>query len=204
MKRANNGFTLVELLIAAAILVILLGVLGALFGSTRRAYETNRDATASAGQLRSAVNAIQQDLAAAGFVGSRPDLIAAGTGLDITWCSDSQGRACGGYQNRDREVGALTVRYVETFDDAGANAVTVTYTVEDGQLLRTVNGQTHTLASGIVALDIVNYRRATGTPWRAVGNQPPGDWAGLDLRLHYERGGGIQSEDFTVSFRNEL
>src|SRR5690554_2305197 len=71
MKRGNAGFTLVELLISAAILMILLAVLGAMFSSTRRAYETNREVTASAGQLRSAVNAIQNDLAAAGFVGSR-------------------------------------------------------------------------------------------------------------------------------------
>ena len=107
--RKQAGITLVELLIAAAILLLLLAAASALYLVSTRAYETNREVTASAAQLRTAIQAIQSDFGQAGFTGRDVESLAGATPLTFElgdpYCLNGEESPCA------RQLDWLTLRY---------------------------------------------------------------------------------------------
>lgn len=200
MKRRTSAFTLVELLIAGAMLIVLLGALGSMFVSTLGANRANREATAASGQLRSAIESIQYDVSMAGFRGvdggAADRHVADGLTIsfDASVTSDDDGR----------RIDALSTRYYETryTSDGTPTLHDVSYRVSDDRLTRRVGSADDVpVAEGIVGLDLIHYRRSSGSkssPFAA----PPGDLTGIDLRLTYRQGDTVRDEEFSVSLRN--
>jgi len=188
---SRSGFTVVELLVAAAVLLIILGALGAIYVATSRAYETNRAVTAAAGQMRGAIAALQRDVSQAGFTGRDPAALGALSPFQYELGPDScfDGR-CG------RELEGLTVRYVVSAETGGLH--TVRYSVTDGYLLQSTGGGIDLpLAEGITGLDAMNYVRADGSTSSTL-DAPPADVKGLELRIRFLQGQMELAEHFTV------
>lgn len=194
MNRSREaGLTLVEMLIAAAILMVMLGALGGILVATNRAYETNRAVTHGSGQLRSAVQAMQYDVGLAGFCG-----VTSGCGhetpLSITTVDD------GG----DRSVVSMASRYTENRYGAGEAAVEVVYSVADGSLLRSENGASPVeIAQGIAGLKLVGYRSSADLDPVVRFIRPAAEeLVGVDLRIDYLQGATVSTEQFTVLLQN--
>lgn len=206
-RRHSAGFTVVELLIGMAILGLLLAVLGALFLGTRRAYDANRAVTASAAQLRSAIEFLEYDVALAGYAGLRS--LAEPAGLPLT-VSDCLSADCNPKGLPGRLLDALTVRYVEDryTPDGLPVPVNVSYTVRDGTLYRCDSNAEPCgsatpgtgVAEGILGLELRAFRSESGGPAQTM----PPVVTGLDLRLHYLRSGKPATEDFSIALLNRM
>lgn len=192
-RGSESGFTLVELLISAAILIVMLMALGGIYVSTHRAYETNRAVTASAGQLRSAIEALQYDLALAGYCVQEACSFG-GTPLEVsTSVADGQ-----------RVVSEITAKYQETRYGAGS-VISVGFRVEDERLLRSQGGSEVSIADGVSRLLLLGYRSSDDVNAARVFARPAAELiSGIDLRLEYFQGGALRTEDFTVPLRNSL
>lgn len=200
MRRRAGGFSLVELLVASSVLMTLLAALGALFVSSSRGYESNRAATSAAGQLRSAVQALQYDVSMAGFRGLDGDAAEReiATPLAVTLAgSDADADA-------SWAIAEIVSRYVETRYVQGAPVVReVTFRVHDGVLERRerAGGAFVGIANDIIDLRLVRYRRV-GTSTAAPSVAVPADVTGLDLRIVYRHGTAERAEDVSVSLLN--
>lgn len=186
---------MLELLIAGSILLVVLGSLGALFVSSSRAYETNRGATSSTGQLRSAIQALQYDVSLAGFCG----LTSGCTMTDpLRLQVESRGEA--------REVRVIEVSYIETRFQESDGRVDVRYVVEDGQLRRAVGPDpAGAIADGISWIELDGYIDSEQTGGPPSHSRPPtGRLSGVALTIHYVRNGSEASEAFTVALQNAL
>jgi len=192
--RKQAGITLVELLIAAAILLLLLAAVSALYLVSTRAYETNREVTASAAQLRTAIQAIQSDFGQAGFTGRDQESLAGAApltfGLGEPYCLDGEEPPCA------RQLDWLTLRYAA--DPESSTVRTVSYSVEGGELLQASDGAGPLpIAEGINGLDAIAFIRDSRN-LATVHASPPADLAGFSLRLRYQQSGTERSEEFSV------
>lgn len=181
---------------AASILVVILGSLGSLLVSSSRAYETNRQVTASSGQLRAALDALEYDISLAGYCGVAGSACELSDPLVIQYSET----------NGVRLVTRLDVAYTENrYVDAPA-VQRVTYEVAEGKLFRRVGEDTpSTVAEGVVNLVLLGFRsQADTTPQLRFNLPEEGNLAGLDLRLEYQRGQDHMNEDLTISLRNRL
>lgn len=200
MRRRAGGFTLTELLVASSVMLTLLAALGALFVSSSRAYETNRATSSVAGQLRSAIHALQYDVSMAGFPGLDDGAAGrhVGTPLRVTLAS------AGPSGDASWTVTEITSRYVETRFGQGTPAVRdVSYRVHDGTLERRedADGPFVGIADGILDMRLVRYRRE-GTSTAAPTASIPPDLTGLDLRIVYRQGTAERAEDVSVPLLN--
>lgn len=200
MRRRAGGFTLTELLVAGSIMLTLLTALGALFVSSSRAYEANRATSSAAGQLRSAVHALQYDISMAGFVGLDDGAAERqiGTPLSVTLTND------GAASDGTWAVTEITSRYVETRFAQGTPAVReVSYRVRNGLLERREDSERAFvgIADGILELRLVRYRRE-GTSTAAPTASIPTDVTGLDLRVVYRHGTAERAEDLSIPLLN--
>ncbi len=182
--RANSGFTLLELLIAAGILVVLLGTLGGMYVSSTRAYETNRAVTEASGQLRTAVQAIQRDFSQAGYAGTATEASFQALDFDLGESTDQR-----------FPVNSLTLRYMEHASDTAETAIT--YEVTEGRLVRHPAGQDpQPLAEGIDGLFVTAFVLPEGMS--TTNPQTPAGTQGLELLLAYTQGSGERIEEFRV------
>lgn len=193
--RSSKGITLIELLIAGAILLVLIGSLGSLLVSSSRAYEANRAVSSASGQLRSAVQAIQYDVALAGFCGVQAECEIVDA-LSVTF-SEVDGR---------RVIDSIEVAYTENRYVAAEAVQRVRYQVDGASLVRSVGGATPVaIADGILGIDLLGYRSAADTSPQLRFQRPnAGELAGIDLRLRYQQGQGTRTEDFTIALQNRL
>lgn len=194
--KSSAGITIVEMLIASTILVVVLGSLGGLYVSSSRAYQTNRAVTASSGQLRSAVQALQYDVSLAGYCGVSADCeLADPLSLEVQSVGDT------------RIVTSLVSAYVETRYSASAAPVTVRYTVAKGRLWRSQDGSDPVaIAAGVSSLELLGYldRSASDPNQHVYRRPPPGQLSGLRLRLNYALNGAAAAESFSINLQNEL
>lgn len=194
--RSARGITIIEMLIASTILVLILGSLGGLYVSSSRAYEANRSVTATSGQLRSAVQALQYDVSLAGYCGTSAQCsVADPLSLDVQPAGEA------------RLITALETAYVETRYTTSAAVQRVRYEVVNGRLMRSESGSAAVaIADGITSLELLGYRSRNSSSPNEYVYQPPssGQLAGLELRLNYEQSGLTRSETITINLQNNL
>lgn len=196
MKLGIRGFTLVELLVAGAIMMVLMGALLALFSSSRRGYQTVESTSLAAGALQSTVQTLRYDLSLTGFRG-----LDQGAVEDRTFSEPALEVAMG---KDGTSIDGLTVRYWETrFTGGKEQSRVVRYLLEDGQLLRGEDGATPVaLLGGVLAFELVGYR-SRSAPAALHHNAPKAeDLAAIELRLELSQGTGSTSERFAVAIPN--
>ncbi len=193
MRRRSGGFTVVELLIASAILLVLLATLGSVYVSTRRAYEVNRTVTSSSARIQAAIEAIQYDIGLAGYCGDPSECAVGASPLAV----DTE------TQDGVQVVKSLTSQYEESRYQASPSVQSVEFEVDDGQLFRAVGGQRVPVAEGVDRLVLLGYRRSddvSGT--LRTGPVDHSTVRALDLRLELTQDGRSTHQDFTVVMAN--
>lgn len=198
MNGRRRGMTLVELLIAGSILTVLLGALGSLFASSRRAYDANAGATAGAGQVQSAIQALQYDASLAGYCGVTEACDAVADALEVV---------VGSGNGPCRPVAELAVRYVEDrFTAGGPTTQVVTYALDDqARLVRAVgSGDAVPIAANIEAFEFCGYRARSDADGALRFSRPStGDLLGIEFRLIYGRAAvSSATERFAVALPN--
>lgn len=185
-RRASSrlGFTVVELLIAAAILGIILTLLGSLFVGARRSYAVSEQVAEERQVLQTATELLAYEIGLAGF-----------RGTDVSVTSIATARA---FTDRplvvsDGASGApdsVTVRYFEDRFVAGSpELVEVTFTVQNGSLVRVAGGATSVLVDDVLDLQVTSWLNRAATEFvvptsAASANRPPDpELAGLGLTL---------------------
>lgn len=198
MTGGRRGMTLVELLIAGSILTVLLGALGALFASSRRAYDVNAGATAGTGQVQSAIQAVQYDASLAGYCGVHEACEPLADALAVDF--DAGNGPC-------HAMLELTVRYVEDrFTAGGPTTQVVSYALDDQErLVRAVGGADPVaIAEGIEAFEFCGYRARSDADGALRFSRPAaGDLLGVEFRFVYGRGAvSSATERFAVALPN--
>lgn len=192
----RRGMTVVELLVAAAILLTILSIVGGNLLSTRRGYEANKEVATAAGQLRAAIERLQYDLSLAGFCGMQDACTFGSSPVQVQTSSGGSGL---------RIIESITSTYRENrFTGGGEVQREVTYRVENGKLLRSSSGEGEiAIADGISQLVLVGYRNRKGPTAATMSQRPPADeLGGIVLRLDYVQRDSTESEEFTVPLRN--
>jgi len=192
----RHGFTILELLLAGAILSVMLAALGALFAGTSRAYSTNEAVSADISQLRGAIQSLRHDVGLAGYCGVTADCPALADPLSIEIAAT--GAPC-------RAIEGLHLMYVEDRFTGGASATrTVSFRLTGGQLERRQDaGAFVAIADGIHGFDFCGYRARSDADGALRFTRPdPGDLLSVELRLRYQRAGSIDTERFAVAAPN--
>lgn len=196
IRSARSGITLLELLIAGAILTTLLVVLGQLFAASYRSYTVTETVSEERQIVQAAVELIRYELSLSGYRCTDNDAFSrsfAQTPLSVV-----DGTAGPGGQLNQ----SITVRYFEDrfTDDPCDDVVVATFYVEDGVLWRQVDAEDATVVvEGVDALSVDAWLERTNV-WFVNPTRPPNDrLVGAKLRLTFTAGG---VEVFTVGFRN--
>lgn len=186
--RQQKGTTLVEMLIALAMLVIVLAAITALLRSTTRAYALNQELSEAHAQTETTRQQLRYDLSLAGYRGTDFSQFES-NGFSGATASITQGTSPG-------ESDAVTVRFFEDrYGAAGSSESVITLSVQNGELVRSVNGGP---AEAVVAgLDTL---KAAFIPTKAgvalASDNPP---IGLSLTLTYA---DASAETLSVAFSN--
>jgi prepilin-type N-terminal cleavage/methylation domain-containing protein len=199
-QRRQHGITLVELLIAAAILSVLLGVLAAAFGLGARGYRATSDAALVQQRSEIASTLLSYEVGLAGY-----------RGVGATYASNTFTtpthrlvitRGSGGASD------SIRTRYYEDrfLQTTGATTVVrdVTYSIGAhggvSSLLRTANGTTHPAIIGVTDLRVPSVVRADGTRL-TLGTTLPTTNPAVALELVVTMLDGSVTR-FTVGFQN--
>jgi prepilin-type N-terminal cleavage/methylation domain-containing protein len=129
----SRGFTLVELLIGMGIMVVVLSLVGAIFGSTASAYTVTAVAHEQHALSEATKQMLTYDLALAGYRGTSFDAYAtnAFTGPTIAIVKGTSSTSSD----------TVAVRYFEDrYGSTGATETIARYTQHGGALLRSVDG----------------------------------------------------------------
>lgn len=149
--RRRDGFSLVELLLSSAILVVLLAAGAALLSGTSRVHRTTIQITDAEERIDAITRIVRRDLSMAGFRGTD------GTGELL-----GDGRAFVAPTEDGRLTGELVVRYVEEMYADSATSQEVAYRVSDGVLTRRVgtsagSGTPVDLLGGVDRIDVATF-----------------------------------------------
>lgn len=188
-RNSRGGFTIVELLIAAAIFTLVLGALTSLFVNTNRAYQVNERVTERQQDAEAAFQLLTYEISLAGYRGSCRD--------------DYENNAFSG-DGRTLIVNKgtsdmITVRYFEDRSFAGSDDcddplrvveeqhVTFGVNTADNTLYRQVGtGDELALVSNIVRLEVVHYIRRSGERVAAEpGVAIPEDIGALNIQITF-------------------
>lgn len=192
-KERRSGMTIVELLIAATILLIILSVIGASFISSRRAYEANKRVAEGSMQLRAAIEALQYDISLAGYC------------PDTGGCTFPNGTLhvdppAGG---PEADLKSIRATYFDERYGSGSRA-TVTYELVDGSLIRQLNGEEPVaVANGVSRLVVAGYRNKKGPTAATLINRPSDEnIGGVVLQIRHQDNGGPLTQEFTIPLQN--
>lgn len=195
-QAGTEGFTLVELLLASAILVLILVALTSYLTTSVRAYETTEDLSDRQQEIEAAVNVLSYDLALAGYRGTTPSQQGrtfSGPTLEVVKAADPA------------DSDTLRLRYFE--DDrrlfgsdppcGTASDCLVTYEVgpdEDGEgtfLLRREGTSTERgIVQAVEYFHVREYLDRDGSfETITAGTELPDDVAGLNVEIAFTNGG---------------
>lgn len=186
------GFTVIELLIASAIFVVIMGALTAYFVSSSRAMSVTEDLSDRQQEVEAAVNIMAYDLALAGYKGTTP------TDVSRTFTQPSlvvEKAVGGGISDR------MIIRYFEDSHRLFGGAETcgspcmVTYEVdsEDGET-NLYRQEGSDINRGIVQrvehFKVIQYILRDGTTVDITSTTPvPKDLAALNIEIAFATGG---------------
>jgi Tfp pilus assembly protein PilW len=188
--RQRSGITLIELLIAAAIMIIVLTALTNLFVSTTRAYQANERASELQQNMEAAAQLLKYDIALAGYRGTENLCVSLG-GAPISVTT-------GTGTNPD----SITVRYCEDrYSSLTLQEVTFSISTASGvlNLFRQQGDSNQPIVEGVANLKVVSYRNGSGTlqtTMPALNNL-----AGLTIRLTFVNGA---TRDVSIVLHNPL
>lgn len=201
----RHGFTLLELLIAGAVLTLLLTALTVLFVSTRNSYQTTSDVSERSQLQEAAIQMVRYDLTLAGYrpIGEYTDAATfAGYDFATHFAGDTDTVEITNGATSD----SILVRYYEDIGrqfDAAAAVVPkqIIFSVDPGtNELRRDAGTSVTLASGVTSLQVVRLVDDNGNDVAADGSvAAPGDAAGIEITISFVGG---DSRNFMVGFEN--
>jgi prepilin-type N-terminal cleavage/methylation domain-containing protein len=178
VTRLRSGMTLVELLVAAAMLGILLAALAGMFVSTHRAYRVTETVTERQQAVEALKHALIYDIGRAGYRGTSGTCGAGG-------CFDSNTFSASTLSITKAASDTVVVRYYEDpgrlFDGGTAYVLqTVTFTVSDGNLVRNGN----TLVFDVTRLEVTEFVLRSGDSVAVTaGMSIPDDLAGLTINV---------------------
>jgi prepilin-type N-terminal cleavage/methylation domain-containing protein len=205
MMRQQNGFTIIELLVAAALTLILLTALFGMLQSSLRAYEVQEiNATRQENKI-SAIELLQYEIGLAGYKGTtETDYTSNATLTSPFLLSSGTGNASD----------TVTVKYYEDRKygpKAVASLQTVAFTTTSGNLTRTINGNSQPVAADVTQLKLLRYvtKGAAGsgndcysvTSTTQCPSTPPSGTVGVVLQLTFS---DKTSRRVLVSFYNPV
>lgn len=186
--RQRSGFTILELLVAAAIMIVILGALSGLFASTVRANRTNTRSSEGQQNAEAAVQLLKSEVALAGYRGTdtqasfRTFPAPTTSTLDVTADSSTRDRISVRFFE-DRPNGAVT--------NAGSPTVrTLTFGINsDSELTRQQDGGfNRAVVEGVTNLKVTSYRSLSSTGSVVTSPTMPTNKAtlrGLTVRLTF-------------------
>lgn len=133
-RTANNGFTVIELLITGSILVVVLGIVSAFFVQQMQLNRTTQARNEVQDKVRQVAEVVAQDLHMAGasrYVDEDGDSSA---GVILASCNFDEVKCL--YGQDDGLLDIIEVAYVTSLRDAGLSCRNVRYEVIDGVLHR--------------------------------------------------------------------
>lgn len=202
MRRAQDGFSLIELLIAGAILIAMLAMLGTIYVGTQRSYRLNETVSNERQSIQAVTELLQYEIGLAGY--RCADSVANATSRVF---STTPVTAVDGASGAPDEV---TVRYYEDrFAASSCSLSTVRFYVSNGKLWRDANGTAAPAVNGVTDLQVSSWLDASNiqfnVPVSAAGLNRPADadLAGMGITLVLEDGNGrSQTEVVTIGFKN--
>jgi type II secretory pathway component PulJ len=191
MMQRTHGFTVVELLVAAVIMVAILGVVSALFSSSTRAYAVTATANERLALAEATKQMLGYDLGLAGYRGTSFTQFAANTFSEPTVAIVNAATSEGS--------DAITVRYFEDRYGAAGNAQTVVaYTHSGDSLLRKVNDtDAQVVARGIERLS-AKFILLDPDPEASLGTTNPA--IGITLTISFVGQPDVVVQ--TIAFKN--
>lgn len=201
MRRGDAGFTVLELLIAAAVAAVVLTVAALLYSSSARAYRVNEEVSEVRQGIQAAISLLQYEIGLAGYRCTDDDaLTRAFSGQPLVATDGASGSA-----------DSITVRYYEDRYVSGSCELTeVTYFVQDGSLYRQVTGEdAQEAVHGVVDmqveawLDRAQSMFVVATDSAALNRPLDPDLRGVSLSLRFTDAGGRENPVIvTVGLKN--
>jgi Tfp pilus assembly protein PilW len=176
MKQRLAGLTIVEMLIAAAILGIVLLVLGNYLVVTNNAYDVTVDSIDELQEAQAAIKLLKYELSLAGYRGTD-------NSYDTNTFNNEQTLSV---TRRNSGSDDIEIRYFEDrfYDGTGSAALqTVTYSIVNGNLSRQAGATNQTIIAA-EKLKVTRYLKKTGLEVSALTVQSmPEDLVGFTLEL---------------------
>ena len=175
---SQRGFTIVELLVAAAIFLVVLTSLGALFVSSSNAYRANERVSERQQEAEAAFQLLSYELGLAGYQGTLASQPLSGIPLVITKAASSS------------SSDSVEVRYYEDRFVTGERRVRFGVDQANDVLYRKEDtGDEQVIVSNIANLKVVQYIRRNGLKLDATpGTAVPEDLAGLNMEVTFTDG----------------
>lgn len=200
--RENQGFSLIELLIAGAILIALISMLGSIYVGTQRTYSLNETISNERQSVQAVTELLQYELGLAGY--RCTDNVASATARVFT---ASPVTVVDGASGAPDEI---TVRYYEDrFTDGACALRTVRFYIHQGQLWRSADGTSAPAVNGVTNMQVSSWLDSSNIQFNVTAtsvnlNRPADpDLAGMGITLTIEDGHGRdQTEVVTVGFKN--
>lgn len=183
-KHSRCGLTLLELLIAGAVLVLLLLSLSQIFAASYRAYNVSEDVSESRQMRQAAIELVRYEVSLAGYRCADADAESRDFG-DLIFDSDAD---------------AISVRYYEDrFVDGSCVLQDVEYYVDGNTLWRADDDGATSVVEGVTGFEVVAWLNRASSQFVDPARPPPSSLAGVKLRLAFLDG---EDEVFTIGFRN--
>jgi Tfp pilus assembly protein PilW len=141
MMHRTRGVTIVELLVAATVMILIMTLVIAIFGSTTRAYTVTATATESQAVIEATKQLLSYDLSLAGYRGTAFEHYTANAFTGSTVAIEKAATTS--------ESDRIALRYFEDrYGAGGAVETVVAYTHSGDSLLRSVNGGVAQVVTG--------------------------------------------------------
>lgn len=176
----RSGFTLLELLIASAIMIIILTALGALFVSSSQAYRSNARVTERQQEAEAAVQLLVHEIGLAGYRGVGQH--------DVNRVFGGDGRTLVITHGAGGAPDTVQIRYFEDRFLPGERLVTFGINTERRTIFRREGaGEPQDIVSSVVDLQVIQYIRRDGirveVPLVGPIPQIPGNLAAINLEI---------------------
>lgn len=175
----RSGFTLLELLIASAIMIAILSALGALFVSSSQAYRSNVRVTERQQEAEAAIQLLVHEIGLAGYRGVGQH--------DANRAFGGDGRTLIITHGAGMAPDTVQIRYFEDRFLPGERLVKFGVNAERRTIFRREGaGEPQDIVSNVIDLQVAHYIRRDGIRVEAVaGVSIPGNLAAINLEITF-------------------